>query len=175
MSNRNLTIGVVVAVVLAITAFFFPKVANTAYGAVQSGVDVTTTYFTTLAVSNGISNGGIFTSPYRTATLTAATTTPCAIQSPNATSTVASASLLLTTSSTTASTVTIASAATAYATTTYLGSTAISANAQGTAYTAATSSQAVLGPSQWVVFGMSGGTGTFSPAGVCEATFQVLN
>lgn len=174
MTSKSQWVALIAVAIIAVGGFFFPRTSQP-FGSVQSGVDVTTTSFTTLSSANGISNGGIFTTAVRSAALTQATTTPCAIQGPNATSTVASASLLLTVSSSTASVITIATGANAFATTTLLGSGSIAANAMGTIFAAGTSTQAVLAPSQWVVFGMSGGIGTFSPTGVCEATFQVLN
>lgn len=168
-----LTIGVLIAIVIAIGAYLSPQ-TRAVFGAVQSGVDVSTTNYTTISSANGISNGGIFTTAARTAALNQATTTVCAIQGPNAT-TSTSASLLLSVSSTTASTVTIAVGATAFATTTFLTSQAVSANAQATVLAMATSSTNwVVPPLNWVVFGMSGGVGTFSPTGVCQATFTVL-
>lgn len=106
-----------------------------------------------------------------------ATTTVCAIQSPAATSTLAYPSgVLFTTSSTTAVTVTLAKAATAFATTTALGTHAIAANAQGHILASTTpagnlNSDLVFGPNQWFVVGMQGGVGSFSPVGVCQATF----
>lgn len=108
---------------------------------------------------------------------TAATTTPCAIQSPAATSTLVMASALFTVSSTTASTVTIAKAATAFATTTVLGNAiAVGANAQATIVATSTTANQlaqdfVFAPSQWVVIGMAGNIGTFSPSGQCSAFF----
>ena len=176
MSNKTIAL---VAAVLVLTVgfltYFAARTSGIVAGAMQSGTDITTTNYTTASFTNGYSVGGIFMTALRNPSLTQATTTVCAIQSPNATTTVQDASLFLTVSSTTASTVTIASASTPYATTTYLGSFAVAANAQAALLAAATSSMNfVLGPSQYVVFGMAGGTGTFSPAGVCEAVFQVI-
>lgn len=166
-----------VALIIAIAACFLPVLPNgsSAFGTVQSGVDISTTNYTTMSVTNGFANGGVFITANRSAALVAATTTPCAFQAPAATSTVMSASLLETVSSTTASSITIATAATQYATTTPLNATSVSAGAQTSAIFNATSSSAVISPSQWVVFGQSGGAGTFSSTGVCTVVFQVLN
>lgn len=107
--------------------------------------------------------------------LAVATTTVCAIQSPAATSTLQAFQVRLDVSSTTASTVHIAKANTAFATTTLLGTAyAVSANAQAfiqASTTATAGALTVFAPGQWVVVGMQGGTGTFSPTGTCQANW----
>lgn len=112
---------------------------------------------------------------------TSATTTVCAIQSPNATST-GRIAVRMNTSSTTASVVTVAKAATAYATTTPFNLVSVAANAQVTIISSTTPetdgsiSRAVFGPNQWFVVGMQGGVSgeTFSPVGACQAVFEVI-
>lgn len=110
-------------------------------------------------------------------TLKTSTTTVCALQSPAATSTLISASINFKYSSTTASTVTIAKGATAYATTTSFGDYDIAAGKSATAIASTTSTVAIVdpmqvfAPSQWVVFGMAGGVGNFSPTGSCQAVW----
>jgi len=110
--------------------------------------------------------------------LATATTTVCAIQSPNATSTLRWAGVKFDVSSTTASTITLAKSATAFATTTQIGETvAVAANAQAFVLATSTAAQViaqttVFAPSQWFVVSMTGGTGTFSPTGACQATFE---
>lgn len=111
-----------------------------------------------------------------TESLKQATTTICALQSPTGTSTLTYASLRLTNSSTTATVTTMAKAATAYATTTYLESGSAAANglmflALPATTTSAGMAKQIFGPSEYLVFGMQGGVGTFSPSGVCEATW----
>jgi hypothetical protein len=109
---------------------------------------------------------------------TTATTTVCAIQSPAATSTLRSAGVRFTVSSTTASLVTLNKSTTAFATTTLIGEEmAVSANAQATIVATTTTAQdeaevTTFGPNEWFVVGMEGGVGTFSPSGVCHATFE---
>lgn len=111
---------------------------------------------------------------------TAATTTVCAIQSPKfATSTLDKASSFMSVSSTTASVLTFAKSASAFATTTFLHSVSISAGAQDTSALPATTTAAgmnnlTFAPGQWLVYGMSGTPGTFSPTGRCEATFTTV-
>ena len=141
---------------------------NNALGAVSSP-DIQSPYF---------SFGGVRFWGAHTETLKTATTTPCALLSPAATSTLMTASISFKVSSTTASTVTLAKATTAYATTTLLASAALAANAQGTLVASTTASGGatldgtnVFGPSQWLVVGMAGGTGTFSPTGTCQAVW----
>lgn len=106
--------------------------------------------------------------------LAQATTTVCAIQSPAATSTLQNAFIRFDVSSTTASVITIAKATTAFATTTSIGTDYnIAANAQGFINASTTNGTAgapeVFAPNTWLVIGMKGGTGTFSPTGVCGA------
>jgi len=140
------------------------------FGAI-SGPDIASTY-----LKWGAGNG---VRVYPTArALSTATTTVCAIQSPNATSTLRSAAVRFDISSTTASTITFAKSATAFATTTQIGeNVAIAANAQGFVQATTTAAQViaqttVFAPGQWLVVGMKGGTGTFSPTGACQATFE---
>lgn len=174
MSNKTLSIGVLVAIVLAIGGFFFPQ-AKGAFGSTQSQTDVTTTNYTTLSATNGISLGGIFVTPTRITALTQATTTVCAIQSPNATTSIMSASILETVSSTTASTITLATSSTAFATTSLIATVAIGANAQGALTFDPGVNNSTVSPNTWLVFGQSGGTGTFSPTGTCQALLEVIS
>jgi hypothetical protein len=106
--------------------------------------------------------------PFKTAT-----TTVCAIKSPNATSSLdVGSGLHFQTSSTSATTVTIARATTPYATTTLISSHSIAANAR--ASIVATSTPAIFPPNTYFVVGMAGGVGTFSPSGACHADFDVI-
>lgn len=126
----------------------------------------------------------------KTISLTQATTTVCALQSPAATSTLMSGGINLSVSSTTASVVTIAKAATQYATTTAIATSTPIANALLNLPAATTTTIAlnlplaitdrIFGPSTWFVVGMADGTaeataGTFSPTGICQATFLEYN
>lgn len=177
MKNK-IIIGIVLVAIVAIGTFLSLS-KSIKIGGIQAATDITTSAYTTLSVQNGESNGGLYTTAARIV-MAQATTTVCAIQSPNATTTLTEASTLFAVSSTTASTVTFAKAATAYATTTLLGQAyAVAANAQATIVASSTTANAtaqdyVFAPLQWVVVGMAGGTGTFSPTGVCTAEFQVL-
>lgn len=165
MSNKVISVALVAVVVIAIGGYVFPKVQGS-LGAV-SGPD---SYFSYVA-NNDLQKYG------QTVQLRTATTTVCAIKSPAATTTLALAGVRFAVSSTTASTVTIAKAATAFATTTALASVALSANAQGTVVASTTATGATLdgtnvfAPNTFLVVGMSGGTGTFSPVGTCSAEF----
>lgn len=123
-----------------------------------------------------MSVGGIRDWYAHTEALTQATTTVCALQSPSATSTLTRADITFVVSSTTASTITIAKASSAFATTTLLGTTAIVANGYGTAIASTTQdSTSIFSPNQWVVVGMAGGQGNFSPTGICQASWRQLN
>lgn len=111
--------------------------------------------------------------------LNTATTTACAIKSPSATSSLdlKATGIRFDVSSTTASVVTIAKATTPFATTTLIGNQySIGANAQATILASTTATQQVasidvLAPNTYIVFGIQGGTGTFSPTGQCQASF----
>lgn len=167
---ENLKTTIVTAVVAAVVALGFLVVTNhlqsKPVGAVASP-DIMSPWF---------SYGGVRHWSGHSESLVSATTTVCAIQSPAATSTLLRASISFKVGSTTASTVDIAKATTAYATTTIIGGGALAANAQGTfnaTTTPATGTSLngpmVFAPSTYVVFGMEGGTGTFSPTGTCQA------
>lgn len=164
----NKLIGGVAALALIIAGFAVAKPAQVVERTIQAGAvsspDIMSPYF---------SFGGVKHWAGRTDSLTQATTTVCAIQSPTATSTIAWASALFTVSSTSATTVTLATSTTPYATTTLLTSTSIAANAQGYINFQGASSN-VMAPNTWVVVGMAGGTGNFSPTGTCQVEFMAL-
>ena len=111
--------------------------------------------------------------------LNTATTTACSIKSPTATSTLVLSSIKFTTGSTTAAQITIAQGAVPSATTTSLGIHTLAANAEGV-FLASTSPAFlanpvhIFGPNRWLNISMTGGVGTFSPVGVCQATFEVI-
>lgn len=121
--------------------------------------------------------GGIRTY-FASGNLTTATTTVCSLVSPAATSTLQSAGITLTTSSTTASTVRIARAAGTNnnASTTVFAIMDVAANAQAEVIATSTMTNTltdrVVKPNSRINFSMSGGVGTFSPVGVCHATFE---
>lgn len=105
-----------------------------------------------------------------------ATTTICSFKSPSSTSTLEFAAVKVDTSSTTASTLYVAKGADTNATTTNFVTRAIAANAQDMVIASSTdfttSENNIFAPNQYLNVGMSGGTGTFSPAGGCYATFR---
>ena len=170
-NNKNIAVGVMALFLVAFALVgikFLPTVSTPNVFAGVSSPDVPSPYF---------SFGGVRLWAGMTQTLAQATTTVCAIQSPSATSSLQSAGIRFDTSSTTASIVTIAKATTQYATTTSLGVCNLLANTQATciASTTPTTSQdpiQVFAPNTWLVVGMAGGTGTFSPAGNCHATWE---
>lgn len=193
MNKSNIIIGILAAIALVIGVVAYNKVPDRVLGAqgpqgpqglrgeqgpqgpqgprgaqgapasptlgALSGPDLPYPYF---------SFGGVPQWANRTDSLTQATTTVCALQSPSSTSTLDFASIRLDVSSTTAATVTLARAATAFATTTSLGAISVPANAQGIAVASTTGSH-IFPPSTWFVVGMAGGIGTFSPSGSCRA------
>lgn len=166
MINKLIGGIAVLALVVAIVAISRP--AQISQKTIQSGAvaspDIISPYF---------SFGGLKHWAGRTDSMTQATTTVCAIQSPAATSTLAWASVLFKVSSTTASIVTLATSTSPYATTTLLIANNIGANAQGYVNFHGSSAN-VLAPNTWVVVGMQGGTGTFSPTGTCQVEFMAL-
>ncbi len=164
--NKNIlvTIAVVLSLVLSIVALN-TKNTEIKTSAVASP-DIMSPYF---------SFGGVRHWASRTDSLTQATTTVCALQSPSATSTLVTAFINFTVSTTTASTVTLAKANTAYATTTLLGSVTLAANAQGIAVASTTGSH-IFSPNTWFVVGMAGnGANTYSPTGTCQAIWTSVN
>ncbi len=132
----------------------------------------------TIASSTRNVSGIVYTDVRQTMAI--ATTTPCAIQSPAATTSVAFATGAVganfTVSSTTASVLTVATSTTAFATTSAVAIQSIAANAQITVVSTTTPANGgiVLPPRSWLVFGLSGGAGTFSPTGSCTASFKGL-
>jgi hypothetical protein len=100
----------------------------------------------------------------------------CSVRSPiAATSTlVLGSGVRFTTSSTTASVVRVSKAATATATTTALFTVGVGANATPTIVATTTTDAFVFGPGQYMNVSLSGGAGTFSPAGVCQAEFRSI-
>lgn len=129
--------------------------------------------------SSYLSVNGVITE-YRSQPMNQATTTVCALRAPtNATSTLKAGIVSFRVSSTTASTVTIGKATTPFATTTLIRTVSIAANGQSTFPIASTSATALsqaqadltFAPGEYIVVGMAGGVGTFSPTGICEAEF----
>lgn len=170
--KKYIIIGLVAVIIIAIGIAVYPgktQIVTIPRIGTVSGPDVTFPYFTI----NGVRT------EYRATPLKTATTTVCALRSPtDATSTLAFAGIKFTTSSTTATTVTIAKATTAFATTTIIGSAhTIAANAQDTINASSTVGVAadagIFAPGNYLVVGMQGGTGTFSPVGYCQAEFIV--
>lgn len=128
--------------------------------------------------ANANTFGGV-TFHFDTQAFDTATTTVCSLQSPAATSTLEGGSARFSVSSTTASTVRIARAATAFATTTTIIAQSVGAGAQITIPFASstpsnTYTDRVFAPSTWLVIGMEGGTGTFSPTGNCWAYWSTV-
>ena len=119
--------------------------------------------------------GGVREWGAMTNSLTQATTTVCALQSPASTSTLNFASIQFSISSTTASLVTMARASNAYATTTSLGTVSLTANGHGMLVASSTQLYQ-FPPNSWLVVGMQDTTpqataGHFSPTGKCQATW----
>lgn len=177
-------VGVIVGAILAVTIGFSHQQSASQDSAQPSvGADVrapnvhrvTYAFLETTYRRNGDTN-----SFEGNGALNTGTTTVCAIQAPNATSTLVNGYIQENTSSTTASTITVAKSSTAFATTTLINSVAVSANNQATILAASTTVSAleqtnrIFSPGQWLVFGQQGGTGTFSPTGVCGAEWLVV-
>ena len=174
---KQIIIPLIVALVVSMGVVFVekPTVKQTpSLGAVASP-DIQSPYF---------SFGGVRHWAGKMESLTSATTTVCAIQSPVSTSTLVTAGIKFDVGSTTATTVTLAKATTAYATTTVLATSTLAANVQGTFVAATTTPVAdttlgrltitnlIFEPSNWFVVSMTGGQGTFSPTGTCEAVWM---
>ena len=177
MNSKLIAGGVVLALVLSLVAVFKAgpgpagRDGKDGLGAIP-GVEVSGPSWSV----NGVR------SEYASSRLRQATTTVCALRSPSATSTLMHASITLDTSSTTATTVTLAKATTAYATTTLVTSAAVNANAQATIIATSTANTVsalgtintrVFAPNNYLVVGMQGGVGSFSPVGSCNAEWRV--
>lgn len=105
--------------------------------------------------------------------LTTGTTTVCSILSPAATSTLRSVGVQLTTSTTTSGVFTIAKGNHSNASTTLIAQAPIVANAPLFLNGSTTADSIIsIAPNTYINFSMSGGAGTFSPVGVCHATFE---
>jgi hypothetical protein len=122
-----------------------------------------------------LDHNGIVTYSSREAFRTG-TTTVCVIKSPSATSTVLWASAVSFTGSTTAATMTIATSTTAFATTSTLVTTSVAANAQNVQahWLNFGGNNGVLRPNEWITVSLTGGHGTFSNRGACQAEFRVF-
>ena len=178
----GIVLGVITAIVLSLVAIGRPTpekekivervVEKAPLGAISSP-DLPWSYF---------SVGGNRIFALSNSSLTQASTTICAIQSPAATSTLMTdmTGIQITTSSTTASKITIAKATTAFATTTLIGDQFnIGADATANIQASTTALQYVaaahvFAPNTWLVFGMQGGNGTHSPAGTCRAAWSAF-
>lgn len=134
------------------------EVSNGNLGAVSSP-DISSPYF---------SFGGVRHWAGRTAALNSASTTICAIQSPAATSSLRFASVNLEVSSTTATVLTLARSASPSASTTLIESQSIAAGSKAT-LTVGSSTQ--FAPNSYINASLKGGSGTFSPTGVCTAVW----
>lgn len=167
ITTYGVTALIAVLVVLAHGAFF-PSSTTVVKEQIGSlaGPDIPSPYLRwgNVAVYKGAMN------------MTAATTTICAIQAPAATSTLLTSQMRFDVSSTSASVITIAKATTAFATTTIIGTAySIAANAQAfiQASTSPTGPALVFAPNTYLVVGIQGGIGTFSPTGTCQASWEV--
>lgn len=120
--------------------------------------------------------GGVVTETRRTDTLNTASTTICSLQAPAATSTlVLGSGVRLDVSSTTNMTVSVYKAnLPSTATTLLFSGGAIGANAKATVTATTSTNNFVFSPNQWLNVIGSGGTGTYSPSGTCQAQFVVI-
>lgn len=131
-----------------------------------------------LLISNYFGYGGMVEFRAKTDALNSASTTVCSLQSPAATSTLKDAAIRLSVSSTTASVVAF-SKGTGFSSSTLFQSYSVSANAQATVSLLATTTTAgadnlTFAPNTYFNVTMSGGVGTFSPTGTCQATWQAI-
>ena len=190
MTNKSLTIGLIVVAIIAIGGYFFPQVKG-AFGNVITSTDITATRYTQLLVDNGImvSAGGAnitggmvndgITRTYNRVAVSQATTTLCSIKSPAATTTLARATVNLTTTASYAFQLELANDPSAFATTTAIvakWTTTASSPATIVATSSVTAlADGIVPPSTFInvnVSTSSGGTSaTFAPVGFCQAEF----
>jgi len=172
MDKSKVTIGIFIVTVLVLVGFIFKGNKGIETGPSDS-VRLSTNVGAVASPdiqSNYLRVGGVLTF-YSHQDMNTATTTVCAMQSPAATSSVAFIGVDFVVSTTTATTIHIASASSAYATTTLLVP-AQSIASGGKATYATTTPGTVIGPNTYVVVGMQGGVGRFSPTGTCSAQFK---
>jgi hypothetical protein len=162
--------AVVILIIAIGGSYVFPKLQLPVGATPGSNID-----------SPDLTRNGVVTYEYRKA-LSRATTTVCAIRSPQATSTLVSTELKITTASSTAVVFSAAKATTAFATTTSLLEFSFGSGVQGSAYLPATStavdSKYVFAPNDWVVWGLEGIADADLTddklLGVCQAQFRVI-
>lgn len=185
MSNKKITVALVVVAIIAIGGYVFPSVSSQIKQEVSGQIQEA---LRSLGANSGpdstnecTSQNGVQVCKTRKI-LATATTTPCAIKSPAATSTLAYGSVQITTASSTQTTWTVAKATTPYATTTPLfGNFTLSSGVKGVMNYFASSTTAtvdnldVISPSTYVVWGVAGTVISDSSKlnGVCQATFIV--
>ncbi len=115
-------------------------------------------------------------------TLTAATTTPCAIQNPFlATSTIVSFALNITTGTSSAAVFAVGSSTTAFATTTgMVANAAITSSATGNITWDPGTNNAAISGSNWIIAGLIAGSNgapnnAYTYVGTCQAVFQTVS
>lgn len=170
MNIKNFSLGVLAIAILAVVGFTLKPQASLPRPEVAFGgttPDVSSPYFAVNNVSHWYARGVL-----------QASTTPCAIQSPNATTSYAFTSLQVTTASSTATTWTASRATTAFATTTQLAQFSLGSGALGSmivnaSTTVAIDGAGILPPNTWIVWGVAGtaiGDST-KLNGSCQAEF----
>lgn len=172
MNTKNIFVSgiAVLALVLSVFAFSRPgtevvRVTDAPSVGSVSSPDISSPYF---------SYGGVVHWGSRTTNLGVATTTVCALRAPSATSTLqlGASGIKLTTSSTTASTLRLSKSNVPYdVSSTFLFGANVGANAQATIVATTSADTFTFAPNQYLIAQMSGGTGTFSPSGSCQATW----
>lgn len=164
----------IIAITLISSLIIFGIVESAGFGGSGGGTSLGSSPFYVSATSTSAVNN-------------AATTTPCAVQSPtNATSTLIDGTFSLNSATSTVGTLTIAKASTAFATTTILATSTLTANVQATKSALATSTQngteervaveaRIFSPGDWLVIGIAGNPDGFRLTGSCKAIFNSVN
>lgn len=181
MNIKNISIGLVVLVVLAL-GVTFPKgnsvVQQIVGGAGGAGPDSGADSYSYAGVRTELVGGrkGLIT----------ATTTPCTFKTPSATSTLLNATLTVTQGTTTDTTIwTLAKATTPFATTTKLGAWSLTGGLKGSMVASTTPAGAsptvddsylVFAPNTYLVWGIAGTVpaDTSKLTGFCQAEFRTL-
>jgi len=173
MKNTLIASAIVAAVVALVVGFVLPRQTAQTVQNLGSlvGPDIPSPYLRWggVAVYNAA------------ASLKQGSTTPCALQSPNATSTLEAGGINFTVASSTAITVVAAQSATAFATTTLINSKSITGQgmliAASTTLSSLEQTNRIFAPNTWLVFSETGGitagdAGTgFVPKGRCQAVW----
>lgn len=184
MSNKNLTIGLLITLVIAIIAIFTPigQKAEQSFGNVVNGnwtgfngIWVQTSTNQIRYGSSSSNDAGTNVQSIQRVAITPGTTTPCSILSPSATSSLGRFSILPTVGTTTAGSLIISTSTAPYSTAAGVVYGGLITYVPMNSFTgmATTTNSANIPPSTYLNFGLTAATasGGFVMTGYCTADF----